>query len=67
MTTAELRRLLARATTLLSELVEAGEVVPPRGSAGWKPSDVRVRAWENAQEKARRFLEEAERSHAPEG
>jgi hypothetical protein len=46
----------AEETALLSELVEAGEVVPPRGSAGWKPSDVRVQAWENAQEKARLFL-----------
>lgn len=46
----------AEASALLSELVRAGEVVPPRGSPRWKPSDVRVRAWESAQEKARRFL-----------
>lgn len=46
----------AGAKALLSELVTAGEVVPPRGSPGWRPPDVRVRAWENAQKKARRFL-----------
>lgn len=45
------------ARELLAALVKAGEVVPPRGSPGWKPSDVRVRAWEDAQKQAHAFLD----------